>query len=97
MTKLSEVSVAFDNDAEYATITVEQGEFAGVRYQYRGVSFPDENEPILQYELFFEEGSRVIAQDDPVYKQFEQYTGDLLVEIIQHAIDSQTVHFKGGK
>jgi hypothetical protein len=71
-------------------IKILSGEFSGCVYTFGKVEFPDENEPILSFDYNLIEGK----VDDK--KKFENTIGDILVQLLQKAIEQKELIFKGG-
>ncbi len=71
-------------------IKINQGPFAGISYILGEVTFPDEDEPILQFQYDIVEGE---PDDRPA---FEKFVGDALVEMLKKSLEEQTTVFKGG-
>ena len=71
-------------------IKILSGEFSGCVYTFGKVEFPDENEPILSFDYNLIEGK----VDDR--KKFENTIGDILVQLLQKAMEQKELIFKGG-
>ena len=71
-------------------IKINSGPFAGISYIFGEVTFPDEDEPILQFHYDIVEG-----EPDDV-QAFEKFVGDALVEMLKKSLEEQTTVFKGG-
>jgi hypothetical protein len=71
-------------------IKINSGPFAGISYVLGEVTFPDEDEPILQFHYDIVEG-----EPDDV-QAFEKFVGDALVEMLKKSLEEQMTVFKGG-
>lgn len=71
-------------------IKINSGLFAGICYVLGEVNFPDEDEPILQFQYDIVEG-----EPDDV-EAFEKFVGDALVEMLKRSLEDRTTVFKGG-
>lgn len=71
-------------------IKINSGRFAGVSYTLGEVSFPDEDEPILQFHYDIVDGE----PDDVA--AFEKFIGDALVEMLKKSLEEGTTVYKGG-
>lgn len=71
-------------------IKINSGPFAGISYVLGEVSFPDEDEPILQFHYELVEGK---PDDVPA---FEKFVGDALVEMLKKSLEEHSTVFKGG-
>lgn len=78
------------NDDGFYKIKILSGEFSGCLFNFGRVEFPDENEPILSFDYNLLEG---VAADK---EKFETTIGDILVQLLQKALDNQELIFKGG-
>lgn len=94
---MSELSDKFDFDyvpsevyKDKIVIKINSGPFAGISYVLGEVSFPDENEPILQFQYDIVEG-----EPDDV-GAFEKFVGDALVEMLKKSLEERSTVFKGG-
>lgn len=72
-------------------ITILHGPFAKTVYKYGKVWFPDESEPVLSYD--YDLISTPLKFDK---KAFEQFAGEVIVEILRSQINDQSVIYKGG-
>lgn len=81
-----------DTDSSAYNITILNGEYAGVVYKLGSVSFPDSEEPIMQFTYDIVSGSELI--DDT--KKFEQFIGDAIVEMLKEQLQKHETVFKGG-
>lgn len=71
-------------------IKINSGPFAGISYVIGEISFPDENEPILQFHYDIVEG-----EPDDV-QAFEKFVGDAIVEMVKKSLEDHSTVFKGG-
>ena len=71
-------------------IELTSGECSGLIYSYGAVSFPDQDEPILQFEYTLHEG--VVSDNE----KFKNIIGDILVEIIEESVKNKDTIFAGG-
>lgn len=71
-------------------IKINSGPFAGISYVIGEISFPDENEPILQFHYDIVEGE---PDDVPA---FEKFVGDAIVEMVKKSLEDHSTVFKGG-
>ncbi len=78
------------NDDGFYKIKILSGEFSGCLFNFGRVEFPDENEPVLSFDYNLLEG---VAADK---EKFETTIGDILVQLLQKALDNQELIFKGG-
>ena len=79
-----------DEYKDKIVIKINSGPFAGISYILGDVSFPDENEPILQFKYDIVDGE----PDD--IQAFEKFVGDALVEMLRKSLEEQTLVYKGG-
>lgn len=71
-------------------IKINSGPFAGISYILGEVTFPDEDEPILQFQYDIVEG---MPEDR---EAFEKFVGDALVEMLRKSLEEHSTVFKGG-
>lgn len=71
-------------------IKINSGHFAGISYVLGEVNFPDEDEPILQFQYDIVEGK---PEDKDA---FDKFVGDALVEMLKRSLEDHTTVFKGG-
>lgn len=71
-------------------IKINSGPFTGISYILGEVTFPDDDEPILQFQYDIVEGE----PDDR--EAFEKFVGDALVEMLKKSLEEQSTVFKGG-
>lgn len=72
-------------------LEVQTGQFVGTVYSYGEVKFPEGEEPILWFEYTIHE-----SKGDTNSEEFKNFIGDILVEIIDHYLETQEIVFKGG-
>jgi hypothetical protein len=82
--------VPSDVHKDKIVIKINSGPFAGISYVLGEVNFPDEDEPILQFQYDIIEGEPYDVQ------AFEKFVGDALVEMLTKSLEEHTTVFKGG-
>jgi len=88
-----EVSKDTTQDGYYmVAIRDYDSEFNGVVFNFGAVEFPDEDQPVLRFDYNIIEGD--VKVDRKVY--FEQTIGDILVELIEQALQKQELIYRGG-
>lgn len=84
----SKLQVDFTNGT--GCITINGGEFDGIKFSYGKVEFPDEAEPIMSFHYDIHSG-------EPTSKtKFETAIGDLLIEMIKEQLTENTLVYSGG-
>lgn len=73
-------------------ITVTAGQFEGIVYRLGDVSFPDEDEPILQFSYDIIDGE-LSESDKPV---FEKFVGDSIVQMLEEQLRKGELVYHGG-
>lgn len=87
-----EVINYYDTSGEQIiALEIQTGYYSGTIFSYGAVSFPDPNEPILQFGHTVHECNVDTDTDD-----FRNFIGDILVEIIESELESKTVVYTGG-
>ena len=79
------------NGESVIALEIQTGQFAGTIFSFGEVCFPDPNEPILQFKHTIHESMGNVDSDE-----FKNFIGDILVEIIEHSLESKDIVFKGG-
>lgn len=88
-----EVSKDTTQDGYYmVAIRDYDSEFNDVVFNFGAVEFPDEDQPVLRFDYNIIEGD--VKVDRKVY--FEQTIGDILVELIEQALQKQELIYRGG-
>jgi hypothetical protein len=77
-----------DQDMPY--IRVLSDPWVGVCVKTGAISFPDENEPVMQFEYDIIEG---VVEDKQV---FEQRLGDFIVSVIEEQLKTKSLLYTGG-
>lgn len=93
MNKKFETYNYFDKSGtEVIALELLEGPFSGTIFSFGKVEFPDPDEPILSFEYTIHEGH--INDDDK--EVFRNCLGDILVEILEESIKTNTTVFTGG-
>lgn len=80
-----------DGGDDSTHMTVMSGPFEGTTFKYGRVWFPNEEEPVLSFD--YDLISTPLKFDKAA---FEQYAGEVIIEILQSQIDNQEVVYSGG-
>lgn len=83
----------FRDDPEYKdriVMKINSGEFSGVSFVIGKISFPDENEPIMNFTYDVLKGS---VSDVP---KFEKFIGDSIIQMLIEGMKQNTIPYKGG-
>lgn len=93
MTVRYEVSSDSTKDGYYkVAIRDDESKFNNVVFNFGAVEFPDESQPILRFDYTILEGT--VAKN--TQGEFENTIGDILVELIEKALERHELIYKGG-
>lgn len=85
--------IVFTGDVDengFMTLKVASGQFGGTMFTLGKIMFPDEDEPILQYEINY------ISEPPSDQPTFEQEVGNFIVEMIMKQLEEGKVVYSGG-
>lgn len=68
-------------DENLHPLLIKEGKFAGVKYKYGRVWFPDDQPDMLSFEYDLLEGSVPIAEQDK--EEFSKYMGDVIIAMLR--------------
>ena len=89
--KIEDVVILGEADEHgFLKLKVASGQFSGTMFTLGKITFPDENEPILQYEINY------ISEPPSDKSEFEQEVGDFIVALLKKQLAEGEVVYSGG-